>query len=114
MSAFFQNMQFDPNELRRNNKPHKFFCPLPLRSNLINFFNVPKISFFHVLGYFGHFSFFGLGGKNFGHVAKRGGKNFGASLRGVENFGPSIFLDNLGVNKYAIEKCGVNKAIRES
>ena len=26
--------------------------------DLINFFNVPKTWFFHVLGYFGHFSFF--------------------------------------------------------
>ena len=47
----------------------------------------PKHDFFHVLGYFGHFSFFGLrgGAKIFGRVAK-GGENFDVSLRGGEKF----------------------------
>ena len=38
-------------------------------------------------------------------------KNFVASLRGgAKNFGPSIVLDSLGVNKYAL-KIGENNAI---
>ena len=67
---------------------------------MIIFFNVPKTSFFHVLGYFGHISFLVLEGVNiFGRVAK-GGEKFDASLleAGAKNFGPPIVLDSLGVS----------------
>ena len=52
--------------------------------DLISFFNVPKTQLFHVLGYFGHFSFFvQVGGtKNFKCLVKGGAKNFKRILKG--------------------------------
>ena len=57
--------------------------------------------FWGILGTF-YFSFFGLrGGENFRTRREGGAKNFG---RVAKNFGPLIFSDFLGVNKYALEK----------
>ena len=53
----------------------------------------------------GTFHFWSKEGANiFGRVAKGGAKNFDASLRGAENFGPPIVLESLGVNKYTLKK----------
>ena len=68
-------------------------------SDLINFFNVPKTSFFHVLGYFGHFSFFifwswGGGGAIFGRFAKGREKFWTRREGGAKNLGLPIVLES--------------------
>ena len=64
--------------------------------DLISFFNVPKTQLFHVLGYFGHFSFFVQvgGGEKFQMRCEGGRKILDASSRGAKNFRRSIISNS--------------------